>query len=351
MGLLNTVIKKPDNTSTSVDVAQGQTQGDEKKILQSIDARFEELKMQNMENAKFLRGISRKIENEFYQIRELEESRSAGGYDDSDIYESVDRIEQSVSELNQAFNEKMGSYGHSEDMLDEIAKGNEEVLGEISRGNEEMIGEISRGQEEMLGEISKGQEEVLGEISRGNEEVLGEISRGQEEVLDEISRGNKMLENFDMGSILYEMRNVQAAVNELDQRDVMEELAGMKNTMEEMKKNNAISFNAINQAVHQKQTADNEELMEEIKALLKDNEEKTEELSKKLDRVSAMPSMVKNILEKLNPENLSKIEEMITEVNRSEKVKTDSIKQMLNVNLWVSLLTLAIVIARMLGIM
>ena len=70
MGLLNTVIKKSESTGLSNNVSAS----DEKRILLNINSRIEDLKIQNMENAKFLRGISRKIESELNQMREVEEN-------------------------------------------------------------------------------------------------------------------------------------------------------------------------------------------------------------------------------------------------------------------------------------
>ena len=96
-------IKQTENSS---DNGQGSNSvknkipGEEKIILLNINSKVEDLKVQNMENAKFLRGISRKIESELYQMRELEENRSAETYDGSSILESIERVEKSVNDIN-----------------------------------------------------------------------------------------------------------------------------------------------------------------------------------------------------------------------------------------------------------
>ena len=59
---------------------------------------------------------------------------------------------------------------------------------------------------------------------------------------------------------------------------------------------------------------------------------------------------VKTVLEKSNEDNLFKIQEMLEEINQREAKKTNSMKMVVNINLWVSLLTVAIVIARILGV-
>ena len=98
MGLLNTVIKKSDSALGFNNSNLSST--DEKKILLNINSRIEDLKVQNMENAKFLRGISRKIENELNQMREVEENKSIEVYDDSHLIESIERVEKSLQEIS-----------------------------------------------------------------------------------------------------------------------------------------------------------------------------------------------------------------------------------------------------------
>ena len=67
MGTTPTVAKKMESQQP---VPQN---GDAKKFLVNLNNGINELKTQNLENAKFLRGISRKIENELSQMREIEE--------------------------------------------------------------------------------------------------------------------------------------------------------------------------------------------------------------------------------------------------------------------------------------
>ena len=80
MGLLNTVKKKQELASS---INTTLLNSDEKKILLNINSRIEDLKVQNMENAKFLRGITRKIEDELVQMREAEENKSIEVMDSS----------------------------------------------------------------------------------------------------------------------------------------------------------------------------------------------------------------------------------------------------------------------------
>ena len=96
MGLLTTVIKKQE-TPTGINNSN-LSANDEKKILLNINSRIEDLKAQNMENAKFLRGISRKIESELNAMREAEDNKSIEVYDDSNIIESINKVQKSLEE-------------------------------------------------------------------------------------------------------------------------------------------------------------------------------------------------------------------------------------------------------------
>ena len=63
-----------------------------------------------------------------------------------------------------------------------------------------------------------------------------------------------------------------------------------------------------------------------------------------------MPTTLKSIIEHNNEDLICRTEELLTELNRRERTKTDGIKMIVNVNLWVSLLTAAVLIANILGI-
>ena len=99
MGILTTVIRKQQDTPLGINNSS-LSSNDEKKILLNINSRIEDLKVQNLENAKFLRGISRKIENELDQMREVKENKSIEVYDDSTIVDSINRVQQSLQEIN-----------------------------------------------------------------------------------------------------------------------------------------------------------------------------------------------------------------------------------------------------------
>ena len=88
----------------------------------------------------------------------------------------------------------------------------------------------------------------------------------------------------------------------------------------------------------------------EIEDRIKKNEEKINELTAKVDRVATMPTTLKSIIEHNNEDLICRTEELLTELNRRERTKTDGIKMIVNVNLWVSLLTAAVLIANILGI-
>ena len=95
MGLLNTAIKK-----SEAKLGTTGTSADERKILLNINSRIEDLKNQNAENARFLKGISKRIEDELVTMKGIEENKTVEVFDDSEILDSIERIEQSINGMN-----------------------------------------------------------------------------------------------------------------------------------------------------------------------------------------------------------------------------------------------------------
>ncbi|MDE7433479.1 MAG: hypothetical protein K2N34_16405, partial [Lachnospiraceae bacterium] len=166
MGLLNTVIKKSDATLGVNN--SNLSSNDEKKILLNINARIEDLKVQNFENAKFLRGISRKIETELNQMREVEENKSVELYDDTHLLESIGRVEKSLQEIN-----------------------NNEVLAAIERVNTS------------LADITSS--EVLESIDKINQS-MSEINSN--ELSEEMKRINESVKSINFNEVLYEIHKL-----------------------------------------------------------------------------------------------------------------------------------------------
>ncbi len=103
--------------------------GEDKKILLNINSRIEDLKLQNMENAKFLRGLSRKIETELEQIKEAEINRSIEVHDESLVISGIERVEKALEEIN------------NNDVMEEIDRINKAI---IDINNNDVIEEIGR---------------------------------------------------------------------------------------------------------------------------------------------------------------------------------------------------------------
>lgn len=492
-------IKQTENSS---DNGQGSNSvknkipGEEKIILLNINSKVEDLKVQNMENAKFLRGISRKIESELYQMRELEENRSAETYDGSSILESIERVEKSVNDINnneileaiEKVNssiqkiEKTGSTEQAEaDITGEIKKINEVIEGiqgtlneididaltkEVERLNEyagkvqsvtdkltasadetaknlnssadgvaekldSSTNEAKNAAEQLNVSLNHTQEtvsqlqdtvkqtdesaaklneaidnagalvtkideaatqaegaaqsldkaiteSVAGSVDKINtsvsrfedlaeqinetakridtEALVNEISilnervqslNESKNVLDGIVKTDAQQSDFDSSAVLDEIRNIQTTIGQIDQSEVLNELRRIKRFLAGSKTDNAAAMNALNDSINRLNLASYENTLEELRKMLKVSEEKSDELGKKIDRVASMPTMVKSVLDRVNAENLSRIEEIIADSNAK---KADSIRKMMNINLWATLLTLVILIARILGI-
>lgn len=292
MGILNTVIKRSEMTGVSNNLAVV----DEKKILLNINSRIEDLKLQNMENAKFLKGISKKIETELSQMREAEENKSIEVSDNSEILSEIDNI---INDLNK-INENMLNF-------------NSDV--------------------------------ILLEIDKVNK-ALKNIN--SESVLGEVAKANAKLDEINISDVIKELHRIEELVSEINEKAVLTELERVKQLINE--KNSTEVMNKLDAKISQLNSKDYKDELLEIKDLVKKNEEKIDEITKKVDRVSTMPTMIKSVIEKNNEENLARIEELISDLNKREMKKNNSIKMVVNINLWFSLLTAAVLIARILGV-
>lgn len=292
MGILNTVIKRSEMTGVSNNLAVV----DEKKILLNINSRIEDLKLQNMENAKFLKGISKKIETELSQMREAEENKSIEVSDNSEILSEIDNI---INDLNK-INENMLNF-------------NSDV--------------------------------ILLEIDKVNK-ALKNIN--SESVLGEVAKANAKLDEINISDVIKELHRIEELVSEINEKAVLTELERVKQLINE--KNSTEVMNKLDAKISQLNSKDYKDELLEIKDLVKKNEEKIDEITKKVDRVSTMPTMIKSVIEKNNEENLARIEELISDLNKREMKKINSIKMVVNINLWFSLLTAAVLIARILGV-
>ena len=62
-----------------------------------------------------------------------------------------------------------------------------------------------------------------------------------------------------------------------------------------------------------------------------------------------MPNTLRSMMEQLNNDNLAKIEEKIQKVTDREKRVNEKLTKLININLWVSIFTLILFIAKVMG--
>ena len=100
---------------------------DEKRVMAYFNAKIEELKVQNLENAKFLRGISRRIENELALIREENQDEMS---DESTIIEGLERLEKIVAEIDNSVTGKVEKYGkdNTDRVIEDLENVGEECI-------------------------------------------------------------------------------------------------------------------------------------------------------------------------------------------------------------------------------
>lgn len=340
MGIIPTVAKKPESQQTTT------ANGDDKKLMVNLSSKIEELKVQNLENAKFLRGISRKIDNELSQIREFEEGKSTDIYDDTVLLEGIERIENSVKGMN--LDEVLYE-------LDKIGK----TIGQLDLGSlPEKIQKINDSMQ------SINTEHIVEELDKMNNTLLefnadvifleiDKVNRSlkqinSDNVLQEIELVNENVSRLNTDAIMGELNRLEAIISEINSNAVLAELGRLRMLITE--KDSGADFKKLDMKLDRISKQNNTSQFEEIKDMLIQNAQHIDNIQVKLERISSMPVMVKSIIQSENENNLKRIDEHLIDLTRQQDSKMSGLKSIIGFNLWLSLLAVVLIIVNILGI-
>ncbi|MBD5134365.1 MAG: hypothetical protein HDT39_00170 [Lachnospiraceae bacterium] len=299
MGTTPTVAKKMESQQP---VPQN---GDAKKFLANLNNGINELKTQNLENAKFLRGISRKIENELSQMREIEEGKALEMFDETAILEGIERIENLINTNN---------------ITEELNKMNNTLLG----FNADVI----------YLEIEK--------VNRSLKQI------NADNVIFEIDKVNENISRLNTDNIMSELNRLEAIVSEINSNAVLAELGRLRMLITE--KDNGKTFENLGLKLDMISNQSDANQLEEIKDLLLQNAQQVENMQSKLERIASMPVMLKSIIQSENENNLKRIDDRLTDLNQQQDSKMSGLKTIMGFNLWLSLLAVVLIIVNILGI-
>ena len=299
MGTTPTVAKKMESQQP---VPQN---GDAKKFLVNLNNGINELKTQNLENAKFLRGISRKIENELSQMREIEEGKDLEMFDETAILEGIERIENLINTNN---------------ITEELNKMNNTLLG----FNADVI----------YLEIEK--------VNRSLKQI------NADNVIFEIDKVNENISRLNTDNIMSELNRLEAIVSEINSNAVLAELGRLRMLITE--KDNGKTFENLGLKLDMISNQSDANQLEEIKDLLLQNAQQVENMQSKLERIASMPVMLKSIIQSENENNLKRIDDRLTDLNQQQDSKMSGLKTIMGFNLWLSLLAVVLIIVNILGI-
>ncbi len=372
MGILNTAIRK-----SEAKLGTTGTSADERKILMNINSRVEDLRVQNVENAKFLRGISQRIEQELEQMKELEENKSIEVFNDSELLESLERVEKSVQNMN---NEEVldaidkvnmsiqnmdqsGVVSALEKMQDSISKmGSSEVLEAIANVNESIhsmnsddlkiaLAQLAEKVEslnntDVLEKLNSSNVDVLERLNSTNVDVLEKLNLTNENVLEKLNSTDEKISHLDFSDILNEVRNVEVIVKDINNNAVLNEIGALKALIEQ---NNSSAV--LDEKIAKLSPKDYTESLNGIRESLTVLQTEQEEMRKKIDRISTMPNMIRSVVEQTNSDNLVKIEDKMVEITSRQTRHNERVMKLLNINLWISGLTLVLFIAKVMGML
>ena len=278
MGLLNTAIKK-----SEAKLGTTGTSADERKILLNINSRIEDLKNQNAENARFLKGISKRIEDELVTMKGIEENKTVEVFDDSEILDSIERIEQSINGMNN--DEVLNVIQRINDSISTSAESKEKVSQEDIENLRGGI--ISLGDNmEKLSTGTDRLEENVNQIKDSTMQLGDDVNwiKGStvqlENDINRLKDNTVKLDEFTVG-IKDEISLVNTKIERITNNDVLEELQKIEYQL----KNGS-----------QKDYSDK---LQEIKQLLEQNKDNQDELKKKVDRISTMPNTLRSMMEQI----------------------------------------------------
>lgn len=323
MGIIPTVSKKTESQQPS------SANGDDKKLLANLNNGIDELKTQNLENAKFLRGISRKIENELSQMREIEEGKALEMFDETAILESLERIENLIN---------------TDNITEELSKMNNTLLGFNADVIYMEIEKVNRS----LKQINS--DNIMLEIDNVNENV----SRlNTDNIMLGIDNVNKNVSRLNTDNIMSGLNRLEAIVSEINSNAVLAELGRLRMLITEKDNGKAFETLGLKLDMISKQNNANQSnanQLEEIKNLLLQNAQQVENMQAKLERISTMPVMLKSIIQSENENNLRRIDDRLTDLNQQQDNKMSGLKTIIGFNLWLSLLAVVLIIVNILGI-
>ena len=193
--------------------------------------------------------------------------------------------------------------------------------------------------------IGKSINKIYSEIDKINK-ALKEIN--SDSVLEEVTKANSKLDRIDLDKVITEIHRVETIVSEINENAVLSELERVKQLINE--KNSSEVMNNLDAKIKTLNSKDYTDKLLELQDDIKKNAVKIDELTSKVERVATMPTMLKSIIERNNEDNLKKTEELLLDINNRERKKFDSIKVIVNINLWVAILTAAVLIANIMGV-
>ena len=345
---------------------------DEKRVMAYFNAKIEELKVQNLENAKFLRGISRRIENELALIREENQDEMS---DESTIIEGLERLEKIVAEIDNSVTGKVEKYGkdNTDRVIEDLENVGEECIEKLveemeridTDSTQKIIEEIEKhdsgkndnvtdaferisveNTDRIIGEIQKiNTENVERQNAENTEIILGTIERAVENSNIKILNG---LGKLDTNEILKELSNIEALISANNANDVIFEINALRSQIQ------ASSSDTILTRVERKIDAvsgnDSAYRLNEIKSILEAGSVKTDDIQSKIERVSSMPMMVKSVIQSENEKNFKEFDSHVSDMNVLLGKKVEGLRILVGISLWMSIMSVALMIANMLGL-
>ena len=314
--------------------------GEEKKMLSDINKRIEDLQQQNLENARFLRTITRKIQDDLDIINKVEENRAIEVYDDSKVVASIENVEKSLQEINNR--EVLEAIDNINNSINEM--NSDELIAKIEQVNKNITTINNEGaNEEIKAVINESKLDIESDIIEIKESLESSIKDSE----NNLSKSTEEKISESHKDILNEIHRVESLCSERGDSAILTEIDRLRKLINE--KNSEVVINEFDDKIKRLSPKDYTGNFIIIEDEIKSTKTALNDVDGKLGRVTTMPSMIKTIVETKNTENNREIKAMIEESADIQKIELNGYKTMTKVNLFISIATFIMVILRILG--
>lgn len=381
MGILNVKSDYPSSSNASGAMR------DERYMLGNMNAILEEIAKQNVENAKFLRGMSRKLEE---GIDRMEEASMGGmesgseGIDKALLTELRDEIKKELEQIKvqDVQMPQLDTGQLAADMAEQIGEQvGKKLSGQLSNQMAQQVSQQVAGQvtvhmaQQMSGRMAQQvSQQVTNHLSdQMSQQLANQVSaQMSQQLADQVTAqmseqlSGRMLQQMSE-QVSYEVASQiaqqtqqlsgqlvpqftqhmeQVVANQLTQQVAQQSAQVMQQMMQQLsvELSRQISQQVSAQVAEQMRHVSRQYVPGQEETIVMYDDAKLNEIDSKLARVTTLPSMMKNLIESTNDATVKKVDQVVADQNAKSFFEIQAMRKMVRITLWVSLIAAGLAI-------